>query len=162
MYNKIIVVGNLGSDPEMRYVPSGSAVTSFSVATNRRYTTREGESRDETEWFRVSAWDRLAEQANQYLAKGRLVLVEGRFRSRMYQGNDGQMRASNEIVASEIRFLGGRDQAAGAGGGGGDFRSYGGGERPGSGGDFGEGAGYGGGSGFDDAAGGQSVDDIPF
>ena len=77
MFNKITIIGNLGTDPEMRYTPSGSAVTSFSVATNRRYT-RNGEQVDETEWFRVNAWGRLAETTNQYLEKGSLVYVEGR------------------------------------------------------------------------------------
>ncbi len=153
MYNKIIVIGHLGRDPEMRYVPSGNPVTNFSVATSRRYTTPDGESREETEWFRIDAWGRLAEQANQYLAKGRLVYVEGRFRSRTYQANDGQMRVSNEITATEIRFLGGRDQ--------GDF---GGGQR--SAGDYGSRGGYGGGGGYAPAApaydDGPSTDDIPF
>lgn len=78
MFNKITIIGNLGTDPEMRYMPSGDAVTSFSVATNRRYRTRDGENRDETEWFRVNAWGRLAETTNQYLEKGSLVYVEGR------------------------------------------------------------------------------------
>ena len=91
MFNKITIIGNLGSDPEMRYTPSGSAVTSFSVATNRRYT-RNGETVDETEWFRVNAWGRLAETTNQYLEKGSLVYVEGRLSSRPWQTQDGQLR----------------------------------------------------------------------
>lgn len=76
--NKIIVVGNLGRDPEMRFTPNGRPVTSFSVATSRRYTTSAGEQREETEWFTVVTWSRLAEQCNQFLTKGRLVYVEGR------------------------------------------------------------------------------------
>ena len=103
--NKMIVIGNLGGDPEMRYTPSGQAVTNFNVATNYKYTTADGESREETEWFRVSAWGRLAETCNQYLAKGRKVYVEGRLRSRTYETRDGQTRFANEITATDVRFL---------------------------------------------------------
>lgn len=102
--NKILIIGNLGSDPEMRYTPNGNAVTSFSVATNRRYTTG-GETREETEWFRVSAWNRLAETCNQYLTKGSKVYVDGRLTSRSFQGNDGQMRFSLEVNATDVRFI---------------------------------------------------------
>lgn len=116
MFNKITIIGNLGSDPEMRYTPSGSAVTSFSVATNRRYT-RNGETVDETEWFRVNAWGRLAETTNQYLEKGSLVYVEGRLSSRPWQTQDGQLRAGNEIFAQELKFLPRAGQAAPGGGG---------------------------------------------
>ena len=123
--NKILVIGNLGSDPEMRYLPSGDAVTSFSVATNRRYTTRDGQQVDETEWFRVSAWRRLAEQTSQYLSKGSKVYVEGRFSSRTWQGQDGQTRVSNEINADRVVFLDSRGQSTGdpgfTGGGGPPF-----------------------------------------
>ena len=111
--NKILVIGNLGSDPEMRYTPGGDAVTSFSVATNRRYTNRDGQSVDETEWFRVSAWRRLAETTNQYLSKGRRVYVEGRLRSRSWVGQDGQTRFSNEIDAQNVVFLDSAGQASG-------------------------------------------------
>ena len=104
--NKILIIGNLGGDPEMRYVPSGQAVTSFSVATNRRYTTADGERHDETEWFRISAWGRLAETCNQFLTKGRQVYVEGRLSSRTYETRDGQTRFVNEITANDVRFLG--------------------------------------------------------
>ena len=103
--NKIIVIGNLGTDPEMRYTPSGNPVTSFRLAVSRTYTTSDGERRDETEWFTVVAWQRLAELCNQYLAKGRRAYVEGRFRSRSWEGRDGQMRFANEIVANQILFL---------------------------------------------------------
>ncbi len=104
--NKIIVIGHLGRDPEMRYTPSGQSVTSFSVASSHRYTTSAGERREETEWFNVSAFGKLAELCNQYLTKGRQVYVEGRFRSRSYQGNDGQMRHVNEINLTDVQFLG--------------------------------------------------------
>ena len=103
--NKIIVIGNLGRDPEMRYTPSGQAVTSFSVASNRSYTTASGERREETEWFNVNAWGRLGELCNQYLTKGRQVYVEGRLRSRSYEGRDGQQRFVNEINLADVQFL---------------------------------------------------------
>jgi single-strand DNA-binding protein len=103
--NKMIVIGNLGRDPEMRYTPNGQAVTNFTVATNYKFTTSDGESRDETEWFRISAWGRLAENCNQFLAKGRKVYVEGRLRSRSYETPDGQTRFQNEIFATDVRFL---------------------------------------------------------
>ena len=103
--NKIMVIGNLGTDPEMRYTPSGSPVTSFRLATTRRYNTQDGERREETEWFTVVAWSSLAEQVNQYLAKGRRAYVEGRLHSHSFQGNDGQMRFRNEIIADRVLFL---------------------------------------------------------
>ncbi len=114
--NKIIVIGNLGRDPEMRYTPNGQSVTSFSVASTRRYTTG-GEQREETEWFNVSAWGRLAETCNQYLTKGQQVYVEGRLRSRTYQGNDGQTRVSLDINLTDVQFLGRRGDNMGEGGG---------------------------------------------
>ena len=107
--NKIIVVGNLGKDPEMRYTPNGQAVTSFSVATNHRYNTSEGEQRDETEWFSVSVFGRQADACNQYLSKGQKVYVDGRIRSRSYQAQSGETRFVMEIRADQVRFL---DRAA--------------------------------------------------
>ena len=107
--NKIIVIGNLGRDPEMRYTPSGQAVTSFSVASSRRYRTADGEQREETEWFNVSAFGRLSEICNQYLSRGQQVYVEGRLRGRSYTDKDGQPRYSLEIMLTEMRMLGRRD-----------------------------------------------------
>ena len=104
--NKIIVIGNLGRDPEMRYTPNGQSVTSFSVASNRKYTTSTGERREETEWFNVSAWGKLGEVCNQYLTRGQQVYVEGRLRSRSYEGRDGQTRFVNEISLTDVQFLG--------------------------------------------------------
>jgi single-strand DNA-binding protein len=121
--NKIIVIGNLGRDPEMRYTPSGQSVTSFSVASSRRYTTGAGEQREETEWFNVNAWGRHAELCNQYLTKGQQVYVEGRLQSRSYEGRDGQLRFVNEINLTEVQFL--RGGAGGAGAGGEDRSQYG-------------------------------------
>ena len=97
----------------MRYTPSGQSVTSFSVASSRRYTSG-GEQREETEWFNVNAWGRLAELCNQYLTKGRQVYVEGRLSSRSYEGRDGQLRFVNEIYLTDVQFLRG---GAGAGDG---------------------------------------------
>ena len=103
--NKMLVIGNLGSDPEMRYTPNGNPVTSFSLATGRTYTTSDGERRQETEWFRVVAWNQLAEHCNQFLAKGRRVYVEGRLKSDTWTGQDGQTRSRNEIIANTVLFL---------------------------------------------------------
>lgn len=103
--NKVMIIGNLGKDPEMRFTPNGNPVTSFSVATNRVYTTTEGERREETEWFTVETWGKLAEQCNQFLTKGRLVYVEGRLRTRTWEGQDGQKHYRTEIVANSVRFL---------------------------------------------------------
>ena len=103
--NRMTIIGNLGSEPEMRYTPSGKPVTSFSVATNWRYTTSDGERKEETEWFTIVAWSKLAEQCNQFLTKGRLVYIEGRLRMHSWEGQDGQKRFRNEIVADRVRFL---------------------------------------------------------
>ena len=128
MYQKIIVVGNLGSDPEMRYMPDGTAVTNFSLATNRRWTDgATGQPRDETTWFRVSVWRKQAEVANQYSSKGRNGLVKGRLRPdpvtgdpHTYTRQDGPVGASYEITADSIQFLGGREEGGGSYEGGGD------------------------------------------
>ena len=114
--NKILIIGNLGSDPEMRYTPNGNPVTSFSMATNRRYTTSDGESREETEWFRISAWNRTAEICNQYLQRGSKVYVEGRLSSRTYAGSDGETRVSLDVSATDVRFIDSRGSGPGQGG----------------------------------------------
>lgn len=114
MYQKIVVVGNLGSDPEMRYMPDGQAVTNFSLACNRRWTNRTTEeTQEETTWYRVSVWGAQAEAVNQYLRKGRQVLVEGRLRPdpttggpALWTRSDGSVGASFEVVASMVQFLG--------------------------------------------------------
>lgn len=107
--NKIMLIGNVGGDPEMRYTPNGKAVTSFRMATNYRYVGSDRERKDETEWFRVSVWGKQAESCNQFLSKGRRVYVEGRLRSRSWEGQDGQMRTSLEVSANRVIFL---DRAA--------------------------------------------------
>jgi single-strand DNA-binding protein len=109
MYQKLTIVGNLGSDPEMRYTPSGQAVTNFRVATNRKWVGNDGKPMEETTWFRVSVWGKQAETCNQYLSKGRLVLCEGRLKPEINIWNDqnGNARASYELNAFEVKFLGG-------------------------------------------------------
>jgi len=116
MYHTLIVVGNVGRDAEMRYIPSGAAVASFSVATNRQYTAASGEEVKETVWFRVSAWGKQAEVCNQYVKKGMKVLVEGRLTAdqktggpRIWNANDGSPRASFEVTAQTVRFLSSKD-----------------------------------------------------
>jgi single-strand DNA-binding protein len=118
MYHKVIIVGNLGRDPEMRYTPDGTPVTNFSVATNRRWTNPDGSQGEDTVWFRITAWKRTAEVCNQYLQKGRQVLIEGQLKPdpatgapRIWTGNDGVARASYEVTALNVRFLGGRGEA---------------------------------------------------
>ena len=103
--NKVMIIGNVGNDPEMRFTPNGNPVTSFRVATNWVYTTPEGERKQETEWFTVVTWNKLAEQCNQFLTKGRLVYVEGRLRTRTWESQDGQKHYRTEIVANRVTFL---------------------------------------------------------
>ena len=103
--NKMLVIGNVGTDPEMRYTPNGKPVTSFRLATGRTYTASDGERRQDTEWFTIVAWDQLAESCNQYLVKGKRVFCEGRLKSNSWTGQDGQTRFRNEIIASRVIFL---------------------------------------------------------
>lgn len=109
--NKVMIIGNLGKDPEMRYTPSGSPVTNFTVAVNRRWKSRDGEQKDETEWFTVECWDKLAEIANQYLTKGKQVYIEGRLRTHSWEDQQtGEKKYRTNVVASDMRMLGTRDQ----------------------------------------------------
>jgi len=103
--NKVMIIGNVGTDPEMRFTPNGNPVTSFRVATNWVYTTPEGERKQETEWFTVVAWNRLAENCNQFLTKGQRVYAEGRLRTRAWEGQDGQRRSRSEVIANRVLFL---------------------------------------------------------
>src|SRR5215831_18563481 len=105
-FNKITIVGYLGKDPELRYTPQGVAVCDFSVATTERKKDRSGEFQDQTTWFRVTFWRNQAELANQYLAKGRQVYVEGRLSQREYQDRDGNTRYSLEVQGTDLRLLG--------------------------------------------------------
>ncbi|MCE2499475.1 MAG: single-stranded DNA-binding protein [Dehalococcoidia bacterium] len=123
--NKIIIIGNLGRDPEMRYSPSGQPMTSFSIASNRRYTTAAGEQREETEWFNCTAFGRLADVCNQYLTRGQQVYVEGRLRSRQYDRRDGSPGFSLDVNVTEMQMLGRRgDQMDEGGYGGQQDRGY--------------------------------------
>jgi single-strand DNA-binding protein len=103
--NKVMIIGNVGRDPEMRYTPNGSAVTSFSVAVSRRWTSQDGQQQDETEWFNVVTWNKLAETCSEYVKKGRSVFVEGRLRTRSWDGQDGQKHYRTELIAQDVRFL---------------------------------------------------------
>ena len=153
--NKVILVGNLGQDPETRYMPSGGAVTNITLATNESWKDKQtGEQKDRTEWHKVAMFNRLAEIAAEYLRKGSQVYVEGKLRTRKWQDRDGNDRYTTEVIADEMQMLGGR---GGGGGGGGSFSSGG-----------GSNGGSGGGSNAP-SGGGQSAppaddfdDDIPF
>ncbi|HEX8141775.1 MAG TPA: single-stranded DNA-binding protein [Pyrinomonadaceae bacterium] len=126
-FNKIILVGNLGRDPELRYTPQGTPVCSFSVATNEKRKDRAGEMQDFTTWFRVTLWGRQAETASQYLTKGRPIYVEGRLRLEEWTDKDGKQRYTLEVHATDMQFIGGGrgeeaavgNSAALSGGGGG-------------------------------------------
>jgi len=116
--NKVIIVGNVGGDPETRYMPSGSAVTNLTVATNESWKDKQtGEQKERTEWHRVAMFNRLAEIAAEYLRKGSQVYIEGKLRTRKWQDKSGQDRYTTEIIADEMQMLGGR----GGSGGGGNF-----------------------------------------
>jgi single-strand DNA-binding protein len=136
--NKVMLIGNVGKDPEMRYTANGKAVTTFTIACNRTYTSPDGERREETDWFDIVTWEKLAELCSQFLQKGRQAYVEGRLQTRSWEGQDGQKRYRTEVVASAVLFLG----SGGGGGGGGAARA----ER------------------FDDGGSGPPVDpdDLPF
>lgn len=117
-FNKALLMGNLTRDPELRYIPNGSAVTSFTVAMNRVYKLQTGEKKEETSFVRVVVWGRMAETCGEYLKKGSPVFVEGRLQSRSWDGADGQKRNTLEVVAMNVQFLrgasaGGRDKDAG-------------------------------------------------
>ncbi len=103
--NKAMIIGNLGRDPEMRYTPSGQAVTQFTVAVNRNYKDHDGNWQEETEWFRIVAWGPLAERTAEYLRKGRKVYVEGRLQTRQWEGQDGQKRYTTELIAQTVTPL---------------------------------------------------------
>lgn len=112
-YNKCILIGNLGRDPELRYTGQGKAVCNFSLATTERWTGSDGQQQEKTIWFRVVSWGKLAENANKFLAKGRQVYVEGRLGFNEWTDKDGQKRKDPEVTASEIQFLGDGNKSSG-------------------------------------------------
>jgi single-strand DNA-binding protein len=112
--NKAILIGRLGSDPEVRYTPSGVAVANFNIATSEEWKDKDtGEKKERTEWHRIVAWSKLGEICGEYLAKGRQVYVEGRIQTRSWEDRDGNKRYTTEIVASDVQFLGARDAGVG-------------------------------------------------
>ncbi|MEM6326884.1 MAG: single-stranded DNA-binding protein [Bacteroidota bacterium] len=114
--NKVILVGNLGQDPELRYTGSGTAVCNFSLATTESYKDRDGNQVENTEWHRIVAWARLAEICGEYLKKGRQVYIEGQLQTRQWEDKDGNTRYTTEIKAREMQMLGSRDDSGGGGG----------------------------------------------
>lgn len=110
--NKVMIIGHLGRDPEMRYTPSGRPVTTFTVATSRSWNTVDGERHSETEWFNIVAWGNLAEICKQYLTKGQQVYIEGRLQTRRWEDKEGAKHSSVEVVANEMMMLGDRHEAA--------------------------------------------------
>jgi single-strand DNA-binding protein len=126
--NKVILVGNLGRDPETRYSPDGAAICNVSIATTSTWKDKaSGERKEETEWHRVTFYGRLAEIAGEYLKKGRSVYVEGRLKTRKYKDKEGIEKYATDIIADQMQMLGGREGGGGGGGGGGDGGSFGGG-----------------------------------
>lgn len=115
--NKVILIGNLGKDPEFKYTPGGQPVATFSIATTERYADKSGQRQEKTEWHNIVVWGKLAELANQYLKKGRSAYIEGRLTTRSWDDKDGNKRYKTEIVGNTIQFLGGPSSGAGGGGG---------------------------------------------
>jgi single-strand DNA-binding protein len=123
--NKVILVGNLGRDPELRYIPSGQAVANFTLATNERWRDKEGNNQERTEWHRIVVWGKSAENCAQYLQKGRSVYIEGKLQTQEWEDKEGNKRKTTEIVAQTVQFLGGRGGAEPGGGPAGDSGSFG-------------------------------------
>src|SRR5581483_8593981 len=114
--NKVILIGRLGSNPEVRFTPSGSAVANFNVATNESWNDKNGQKQERTEWHRIVVWGKLAQLCGEYLSKGRQVYVEGRMQTRQWQDKEGQTKYTTEVIANTIQFLGaGGERGAGAG-----------------------------------------------
>jgi single-strand DNA-binding protein len=169
--NKVILIGNLGADPEVRFTPGGQAVANFRIATSDTWTDKNGQKQERTEWHRIVVWGKLAELCGEYLKKGRQCYVEGRLQTREWTDKEGRKNYTTEVVANGVTFLGGRDGAGAGGGGGGGGRGggysqRGGGQQQGGGyDDYGpppmdDGGGMGGGGGGGGNGGGD--DDIPF
>ena len=157
--NKVILVGYLGADPDMRYTPSGQGVCELRLATSESWNDKNGQRQERTEWHRIVVWGKRAEVCSKYLAKGRQVFVEGRIQTRTYDDKDGNKRYMTEIIANDVQFLGGGREAGAGGGGGRGGRPDDGPPPPADGELGGYGGGGGGGSG---GGGGGPDDDIPF
>ena len=112
--NKVILIGRLGRDPEVRYMPDGNAVANFSLATSEKWKDKSGQQQEHTEWHHITMYRRLAEIARQYLKKGGLVYIEGKIQSRKYTGKDGIERTAYEIIANEMKMLGGKNESGAA------------------------------------------------
>jgi single-strand DNA-binding protein len=124
--NKVMLIGNLGKDPEVRYTPGGQAVANFNIATNEAWTDKQGQKQERTEWHRIVVWGKVAELCGEYLSKGRQVYIEGRLQTREWTNKEGAKQYTTEIVANQVLFLAGGERGAGQGRGGG--RGAGGGE----------------------------------
>lgn len=159
MINKVILIGNLGADPEVRYTQNGTQVATFNVATTERWRDQSGAQQEQTEWHRIVAWSKLAEICGQYLHKGSRVYIEGKLQTRKWQDQSGQDRYTTEIVAREMKMLSPRDSEGGYGGGGGN---YGGSGRGGYGGRGGGADGYQEPPPYGDPGGPATGDDVPF
>ncbi|MFQ5736531.1 MAG: single-stranded DNA-binding protein [Thermodesulfobacteriota bacterium] len=145
--NKVILVGNLGADPEIRYTPSGTAVTNFRIATSETRTNKEGQRETKTEWHRIVTFGKLAEICGEYLAKGKQVYIEGKIQTRQWEDRDGNKKYTTEIIANQMQMLGSaKDAAAATGGGNGE----------------GKGGGDGEGKGGGDEIPPSDIDDVPF
>ena len=129
-FNKVLLIGNLTRDPELKHTPSNQAVASIGLAVNRNYTTKDGEKREETTFVDCEAWGRQAEVMSQYLAKGRPVMIEGRLKLDQWQDKDGNNRSKLRVVVENFQFLGGRGEGGGGGGGQGSYAQTGGGNPP--------------------------------
>jgi len=165
--NKVILIGRLGQDPEVRYTTNGGAVANFNLATNESWTDKSGQKQERTEWHRIVVWGKMAEICGQYLSKGREAFIEGKLQTREWNDKEGNKRYTTEVVAQNVQFLGGRSAGAGAGnersmGGGSDFSSGPGPSDFESGGGQGAQGGHGGFSGSSDSHKGMSDDEVPF
>lgn len=116
--NKVILIGNLGADPELKYTPSGAAVCELRLATNDSWTGKDGQKQDRTEWHKVVVWNKLGEMCAKYLAKGRTVYIEGKITTEQWTDKEGNKRYTTKIIARDVTFLGGRGEDSGGGGGG--------------------------------------------
>jgi len=123
--NKVILVGNLGRDPELRYIPSGQAVANFTLATNERWRDKDGNNQERTEWHRIVVWGKSAENCAQFLQKGRSVYIEGKLQTQEWEDKDGNKRKTTEVVAQTVQFLGGRGGGDSGGGSAADYASSG-------------------------------------